>query len=244
MRKTVLVLSCLVYLSVLGPIALLAEEYVFGTFPIPLMVIDENKGVFVELAKEIAKKAGLKVSIKVEPPLRTVDNFQKGSVQCIFPALDVNFPPGTKIERSESIYIKHDFAFLKKGDPLINTIKGLEGKKVGITKGYPYVAELTENKKILIDMADSDEINAKKLTGGRIDAFVVEEKTGLQAFKNVELIDKIDYDKNAPLSKQDVYFAFPPNDTGKTLAKKVTDAMKAMKADGSFDKIMAKASQQ
>lgn len=242
-KKALFALSCLVCLGIAIPFGALAEEFVFGTFPIPLMVIDENNGVFVELTKEIAKRAGLTVSIKVEPPLRTVDNFQKGSVQSIFPALDVNFPAGAKIERSDSIYVKQDFAFIKKGTPMLNTIKGLEGKKIGITKGYPYVAELTGNKNVIMDAADSDELNAKKLAAGRIDAFVVEEKTGLQAFKNVNLLDQIDYDKQIPLSKQDVYYAFPSNEIGKTLAKKVSDAMNAMKADGTFGRIMSKADQ-
>ena len=75
------------------------------------------------------------------------------------------------------------------------------------------------------------------------DAFVVEEKTGLQAFKDLKLIDKIQYDQATPLSKQDVYYAFPANDIGKMLAPKVSVAMNKMKADGTFGKIMSKASQ-
>ncbi|NNF99338.1 MAG: transporter substrate-binding domain-containing protein [Desulfobacteraceae bacterium] len=221
----------------------LSEEYVLGTFPIPLMVIDENNGVFVELAKEIAKKAGVSLSIQVAPPMRTVNNFQEGKVHGIFPALDVSFPDLSKIERSDSIYIKKDFAFTLKGAQMLKSIADLEGKKVGITRGYPYVRELTENKNIKLDLADSDETNAKKLNGKRIDCFVVEETTGLQAFKNVGLIDYFLFFRGSPISTQDVYFAFGNDDTGKMLAKKLSDAMNALKADGTFGNIMAKAQQ-
>lgn len=243
MKKFSFTFICLFYVLVIVPTHVVAQDFVFGSFPIPLMVIDDNSGVFVELTKEIAKRAGLSASISVTPPMRTVENFQTGKLHAIFPALDVSFPPGAKFERSDSIYLKQDFIFVKKGSKAMKTLADLKGKKVGITKGYPYVRELTENKDLTIEMADSDELNAKKLTAGRIDAFVVEEKTGLQAFKNVGMIDQIEYDPKTPLSKQDVYYAFPADETGKMLSKKVSEAMNAMKADGSFGKIMSKASQ-
>ncbi len=243
MKKLVLLLTCMFFSFAFIPTQVVAEEFVFGSFPIPLMVIDGENGIFVELTKGIAKQAGLSVVIKVDPPLRTQKYFQEGKIVGLFPALDVMFPPGAKIERSDSIYLKQDFVFTKKGSKMIKTLEDLKGLKVGITRGYPYARSIREAKGFKIEEVDSDEINAKKLVGGRIDAFVVEEKTGLQAFKDLKLIDKIQYDQATPLSKQEVYYAFPANDIGKMLAPKVSVAMNKMKADGTFGKIMSKASQ-
>ncbi len=243
MKKLVLVFTCLFYAFVFVPTDVVAEEFAFGSFPIPLMVIDGDNGVFVELTKEIAKQANLSVTVKVNPPLRTQKYFQEGKIIGLFPALDVMFPPGAKIERSDSIYLKQDFVFTKKGNKMLRTLDDLKGLKVGITRGYPYARALREAKDLKIEEVESDELNAKKLIGGRIAAFVVEEKTGLQAFKNVNLIDKMQYDQATPLSKQDVYYAFPANDSGKMLAPKISAAMNKMKADGTFGKIMSKASQ-
>lgn len=217
-----------------------AETYRLGTFPIPLMVEDKDTGVFVELTKEIAKRSGVQIEIVVEPPARTVQTFGQNHVDGFFPALDVSMPKAD-FARSNSIYVKRDFSFYQKGKNL-PTIKDLEGKTIGLTRGYPYVKELTDNGKIRFEFANDDVSNMRKLALGRIDAFVVEEKSGLKALdqsgeKNIE------YNKDTQLSEQDVYYAFQKTAEGDDLAKKFSKALEDMKKDGTFGKIMAKASQ-
>ena len=217
-----------------------ADKIKVGTFPIPLMVDDSKKGIFIELANEIAKRAGLEFEITVLPPQRTHEEFQDGKLDVIFPALDVNFPPDKKpLKSKEIIYIKRDFAFTKKGTPLLKSIADLEGKTVGLTLGYPYVKELTENKKIKFDVGPTDETNAQKLAAGRFAAFVVEEKSGLQAFKKASVADQIQYDPQSPLSKQEVYFALHKG--AEAIEGKISKALAEMKTDGTFGKIMSKA---
>lgn len=211
-----------------------------GTFPIPLMVEDAKKGIFIELANEMAKRAGVEIEIAVMPPQRIQEDFKTGKLDVMFPALDVLFSKeGQPLKTKEILYIKRDFAFTKKGSAMLKTIADLEGKTVGLTQGYPYVKELTENKKIKFDVAQNDETNAQKLTSGRFDAFVVEERSGLQAFKKAGVADQIQYDANTPLSEQKVYFALKKglNDLEGKLSKALAD----MKTDGTFSKIMSKA---
>ncbi|MBU3917218.1 transporter substrate-binding domain-containing protein [bacterium] len=219
-----------------------AEEVSFATFPIPLMVVDENNGVFVELANAIASRADLKIKIIIAPPKRTITNFIGNKADVLFPAVDVFFPPDyAYLKSSEPIYIKTDFIFTRKGDPLLKTIESLEGQKVGITRGYPYANELMNNKKIVFDAANGDNFNVLKLMKGRIVAFVVEEKSGLKAFEEAGLLDKMQYDKASPVSKQDVFYSFQTNEKGKRLEKLISRVLLEMKKDGSFGKIMAKA---
>ncbi len=222
-----------------------AEKIKFGSFPIPLMVVDEEKGVFVELTKTISERAGIEIEIIVIPPKRIISYFLKNQVDVLFPALDVNFPTGKEpIKSEELIYTKTDFIFTKKGNPLITDLMELEGKRVGITLGYPYVRELIDNNLITIEQANSDGINMKKLMKGRINAFVVEEQSGLNSLKNTGLKDEIQYNPNAPISRQDVYYAFQNNEKGKKLSQKISKVLGEMKKDGTFMKIMQKASQQ
>lgn len=212
-----------------------------GTFPIPLMVEDENNGIFIELFKEIAKRAKMNVKISVYPPKRTLKNFELQELDIIFPALDVNFPADNMpIKSKELIYIKQDFVFTMKGSKLFKKISELEGKKIGVTAGYPYVFEIILNKKITIDVANSDELNTQKLVSGRIDAFIVEEKSGIKAFKETGTFDKIQYDPKRPISEQAVYYAFQNTKKGKDLEKQISRILKAMKKDGTFARIMAK----
>jgi len=240
MKKRVFLIFTIVLL-VLG-LNLNAAKVVFGSFPIPLMVVDNNNGVFVELTKAIAKEAGFDFTVSVKPTKRIATEFMEGKIDSLFPALNVMFPTGkAPLKSSENIYVKQDFVFTKKGSPILKTIKDLEGKTVGITRGYPYAKELMANKKIKFQIVGKDEMNAKKLIAGRIDAFVVEEKSGLKAFELAGLNGKFQYDKTTPLSKQDVYYAFLNTDKGKKLEAAFSAALKKLKGNGTFAKIMSKA---
>jgi polar amino acid transport system substrate-binding protein len=167
-----------------------------------------------------------------------VGSFSQGKIDGFFPALDVLISGAAA--KSSPIYTKVDFAFFKKGAVNLKTIKDLEGKKVGITRGYPYASELMSNKKIIFDIADDDVMNMKKLAAGRIDAFVVEEKSGLEALKKSSE-NSITYDAGKPLSRQAVYYVFKNNPDGKSAADAFSKALADMKKDGTFNKIMSPA---
>lgn len=210
------------------------KTYKFGSFPIPLMVESKDKGVFIELTKEIARRANVPIEIVIEPTKRVLNDFNENRIDIIYPALDVTLPK--QAERTAAVYHKIDYVFYKTDKPLKN-IRDLESKKVGITLGYPYTKELTGNKNIKIDPANDDITNFKKLEAGRIDAFVVEEHSGVKALKDSG-VKGIAYDKNRPLSKMDVYYAFQKTAEGKDLAVKFSRALDEIKKDGTFARIM------
>lgn len=216
-----------------------AETLTLATFPIPLMVESKNEGIFIELAQALAQEVELELNIIVLPPLRTLQEFAADKVDGIFPGLSVNMPGN--YERSDSVYVKRDYAFTTKGKPLLVTIDDLLGKYVGITAGYPYVKALTDRDGIYLEYANSDEQNVKKLLAGRIDVFVVEEKSGLKAFENNGSSDNLLYNPERPLSEQDVFFAFQNNDRGKYLVNIINEALSRLKNDGTLDNIMSKA---
>ncbi|MDP3652279.1 MAG: transporter substrate-binding domain-containing protein [Rhodoferax sp.] len=220
-----------------GGSAIAQQPLKIGSFPIPLMVESADKGVFIELTKEVAKRAGLPIEIEVVPTKRTIDNFAQNAIAGYFPALDV-VNPGP-VSKSIRIYVKNDYAFTKEGANL-KTIKDLEGQSVGITLGYPYASELTGNKKINFQVAKDDTTNMKKLAAGRIAAFVVEERSGLKALEQSG--EKgISYDPKVKLSEQNVYYAFQPTPEGKIYADKFSKALTNMENDGTLAAIMGKA---
>ena len=237
MKKIVLSLTLMLSLTLLAGGAW-AKTVKIGTYQIPLMVESKDKGVFIELLKEVAKRSGDSIEIVVMPPKRTVGAFHGGKLDGFFPCLDVLLQK--EAAKSAPIYVKQDFAFTRSDSPLITSMAGLEGKKVGITVGYPYAKALMTNPKIKLEAAASDVLNMKKLSRGRIDAFVVEEKTGLKALKESGA-QNIHYPQGKPLSKQEVYFAFQPTPEGKALARRFSKALADMKKDGSFAAIMSKA---
>lgn len=222
-------------------VAVQAEPKIYriGTFPIPLMVEDEEHGVFIDLAKDVARRAGVKIEIVVDSTKRTVAEFGSGRIDGFFPALDVTLPK--KAEVSSEIYTKRDFGFVLKPARPPKSIADLKGKVIGLTAGYPYVPEIGRSPALRIDYANSDELNVRKLIKGRYDVFVVEEKSGLRAFEKEHVMGRVDYAKEFPLSQQKVFFAFQPDEEGRQLASKFSKALESMKKDGAFKRVMSKA---
>jgi len=224
------------------PSAFGGEKIQIGTYPIPLLVEDSTHGLFIDLTNAIAEKAGLDIEISVVPSKRVIHYFQQKEVDVLLPGLDVFFSAGNQPIKSEFIAVKKDYIFTRKETPLLKSIKDLEGKTVGITLGYPYTQELLENSLITFDQAPTDEQNAKKLVAGRIEAFVVEETTGLQVFEQLGGLDEVHYDPEAPIAKIYAYYAFHPTEKGQQLEKIFSEIIRQMKQDGTFEKIMTPAS--
>lgn len=96
--------------------ALGGKTLIFGTHPIPLMVVDDQHGVFVELTKIIAERANLDIKIVVVPAKRARVYFHEQKFDVLFPGLDAYFfPENPPIKSEDLIMVKHDFVFTKKG---------------------------------------------------------------------------------------------------------------------------------
>lgn len=206
------------------------------TFPIPLMVESETQGRFVELAREMLAGAGLEGRIRVLPPPRALQAFARGEAMVLFPALAVNFP-AVPPARTRAIYIKRDFVFTRRDAPPLRTLAELAGRRVAITSGYPYAPELFAVPGILIDEAASDEANALRLVLGRVDAFVVEEHTGLAAFAATGTGGRVQYDPQAPLSGQEVFFACRPDAEGAAFCAKLDAALADLERRGRLQQL-------
>ncbi|MEK2645496.1 substrate-binding periplasmic protein [Bdellovibrio sp. BCCA] len=224
-----------VFAALLFPFFVSAKPLVLATFPIPLMVENTEKGLFINLTKEIAKRNNRDISIVVYPTGKTLLEFSNNKVDGIFPALDVYVPKLSA--RTAPFYYKTDYIFYKKNHPF-KTIKDLEGRKVGLTFRYPYAQELVQNKKIKFEFAADDVLNMKKLGRGTIDAFVVEQRSGLKALQLSGEKD-IEFDKDKPLSQQVVFYAFQNTEEGKMLAEIFSKTIESMKKDGSLSRVLA-----
>lgn len=216
-----------------------AQRTAFVTFPIPVHVEGPTRGLFVQVVREASDLAKLPtIHIEVMPPPRALRSFGAGESDALFPALDVSVEPGSPIVRTtEALDCKEDFVFTRKGAQAYTTLDELRGKRVGITRGYPYAREVTANKNFVIDEALSDEANIRKLMAGRIDAFVLDEKTGLKAFEALELTAQMQYDPSKPVSRQEVYVAFRDTPGGRVLAKQFSDGLRKLKSSGRYQAI-------
>lgn len=159
----------------------------------------------------------------------------------IFPTVKVIF--GDKISEvlpsKEILFKRKVFIFVKKEQPLLRNISQLEGKKVELIFGFPYAAELLNNKKIEFDSGAKTGIdNTRKLQSGRFDAIVMEENSALKAIKEVGV--DIQYDHSSSISVEDVFVGFHQNERGRMLEEKFSKGIRELKEDGTFTSIMGK----
>ncbi len=211
-----------------------SKTYLIGTYKVPTMVTSTDNGVFVELFKEAAKRAGIKYKIEMYPSKRAVHYFQTGEIDGFFPAFDES--AGDNAAKSESIHVKNNVVFVRKNSEFINSVDQLAGKIVGLTRGYHYDNRIFENPDIKIEYAPSVLVNIQKLSAGRIDAFVAEDETGLKALKESK-ITNIHYDPNSTLFSKKVFIAFHGDKEGQAINKKISKALIEMKKDGTYQKI-------
>lgn len=231
-----------ILMSVLGLWSLTGSAqtttYVMGSFPIPLMVEDQEHGVFVEIFHEVVKRLGEPIILEIYPTQRAQKLFTEKAIIGFFPASDKS--AGENAAKSRPFYSKKNVVFVRNDASYITEVAQLEGKIVGLTKGYTYGPEITENPNITVEYADSDVLNMRKLSKGRLDAFIVEEQSGLKAVEESGVSDVI-YDPHNPLSAIVIFFAFQDDEEGRLLAEKFSAVLTAMENDGSFDAIMKKA---
>ncbi|KYG64150.1 hypothetical protein AZI86_14125 [Bdellovibrio bacteriovorus] len=205
------------------------------TWTIPLMVESKDKGLFVELVREIGKRNKKDIGVSVQSAGQALMSFSSSKVHGYFPAHIMSL--SKNMIATTPFYTKNDYVFFRK-DKRLTSIKDLEGKKVGLTFRYFYDPEILNNKKIRVEYADDDFINMKKLGDGLIDAFVVEERSGIKALQESGFTN-IEFDKASKLSSKSIHFAFENSAQGAALRDLFDKTLNEMKKDGSLDRLFA-----
>lgn len=207
------------------------------TQEIPFFVIDENRGTFMDLTKEIAKKIGVQISVELYPNFRAIDNFKKKKTMLFIPGNHPNLA-GYDYYETEPVYTKNIYIYSVNSAP-VSELKELEGKRVGITMGYTYPSALPHVKGIDIQEAQSDEANLRKLHAHRIDAFLGEDRSVNQALETLGYKDVV-YNKSKVLASEPIFYAIQKTPEGQGWLKKFNDVIRAMKKSGQLDKIVLK----
>ena len=212
-----------------------SKTYRFAGYIIPLLLQDSETGAFVELLREAAKRADIQYEMIMAPPKRAMRYFEDGEVFAIIPALLTTLGKDSALTRP--IFTKQIHAFVRKGEVIPASIEGLDGMRVGLTRGYSFPRSIIVNEKIEIDYADTTDASLKKLLEGRIDVVVADGYTALSAINKMKLTG-FKYDLSAALHEQGVYIACQPTEEGRELARKLSLALDSMEADGTMDRIL------
>lgn len=185
------------------------------SFSVPYFLESREKGAFIDLYRTIEQSISPQIRLTLLPAKRAQLNFELGKADIYFPGLPTSIK-GNYL-RSDTVFYKEIFAFVRKGDLLPSRPEQLSSLNIGLTSGYNY-GEIVPKSNNNIQLAQSDKTNFLKLEAGRIDIFLVERYSGLKALRESQA-QNIYYNLNTPLSREPVFFVFQNSDQGRYLQK-------------------------
>lgn len=200
------------------------------------------QGVALEIVTEAFKREGYELTMNFVPWARAIGGVKKG---------DYDILVGTwwTQERTEFLhysdfYLENSIKFIKRvnDDFQFNDMASLDGKKIGIVRDYGYGDKFLKAKNFTKSETNDFIINLKKLIDKRVDLTLEDEIVARAwiAENDPELLNKIEFTENA-LSKNKLYVTSGIKNTqNKAIIDAFNLGLKAIKSDGTFDKILEK----
>lgn len=223
------------------PIIVVTENYP----PYNYLENGEIKGVSTEIVKAVLKEAQLDAQFYLYPWSRSYSLALSEPNILIYSI--IRTPKREKlfswVGNIASIYMDfYFFALQERTDIKLNSLRDINDYAVGTVRN-DVVEQYLINKGITnIDRNNSHAANMKKLMLKRIDLWPVSEETAHYLLKASELdinstLIKLYHIKE--VSNKDLYMAFSKGTSDK-LVNKVASALKRLKTDGTYDKILKK----
>jgi len=223
----------------------LATESEFAPFEFKSLVNGKDTlvGADIELAKAIGKKLGVKVEFSVMSFDNVLASVQSGKADIAIAGISVTDERKKVYDFSDSYYTSNQAIILKK-DSKIKKLSQLEGKKVGVQEGTTgdIIAsgeKFGEKNKVIVK---TDVKRYKKgvdavmdLKNGAIDAVVIDEKPAQEFVKNNAKKLKLVVD-----SAGAEYYCIAITKGNTAYKEEINKQIKAIKKDGTYDKLKAK----
>jgi polar amino acid transport system substrate-binding protein len=205
-------------------------------------------GYMIEIAEKAFEKHGIKVEYSLLPWERAVEETRTGKYTAIVGASvgdapDFVFPHVSQGMSEDAFYIRKDSNW-KYESPA-----SLENVSLATIAGYAYnetidtyIKHNKSNFRRVQSIAGEEplDLNIKKLLAGRVDVLIDDENAMNFTLKEKNLKEKIKFAYVFPTNSQSfLYIAFSPSHPkAKQYAKILYDETKAMRTDGTLQKIM------
>jgi len=229
------VLMCLLLTGIQSNIAPAADAsaYLAVTHPIPGGLMSEDgRGAFADLCQAIFQRIPYKVTVKVYPTKRAMMMFTEKDASIYVATLEEHDPAFLEVPMG---LVSFKLIVTRDDQPILSTVRELEGKVIGIRRGWSYPPELMENPTIRKAEVETFEQNIKKLQAGRIDAAILS-STDLSDLEAKKFFG-IHYDLEKRVFLKKAVFRFHADEKGKKLADAFQTALAALKKDGGYEKI-------
>jgi polar amino acid transport system substrate-binding protein len=192
-------------------------------------------GAAVEVVREMAKRAGLEVNFKFEAWARAQQDAREGH--------DLAIIPLTRTTEREPLYswiapILSDPFYLQTNRKEVDvaSVDAAKGLSIGVLRGADGEADLKSAGIAGTSAGVDEDTNAKMLKAGRIDAWYARGMVASATYAKAGG-DPKELKRGAEKATAPMYLGGSPGFSPE-LAAKLAKAFEAMKADGSYDRIV------
>lgn len=203
----------------------------------------KNQGFTAEIIREAFKRSGYEVKMSFLPWKRAIFEAEKGKFDGVFSAY-FSDERAQKFTISEPyisspvmLCVRNDF-----GKNNYTSLREFSDMTFGVVRGYVNSPEIDSADYIKKDEAVDDAMNMVKLIKKRIDIIVIDKYVALQELQKLsktnEYEGKIKF-LEPPLEIKPVHILFPKiNENNMKLKKDFDSGLKAIKSDGTMEKIL------
>ncbi len=198
----------------------------------------ERPGFYVEVAKAAFEKAGLPFAIEFQPWARAQANTL--STPGLFILGLAHTPERDRNYKFAAEIISHNICFISlKPHAAINAFDQARNLKgITVRAGTVFEALLRNSGLANIDLSQTDEQNARKLSKGHVQAWLTYDLAATFTWRAIDA-DPGDLVIGATLQRESVFLATAKETPDETI-KSVHDAVQALHADGTYDRIYEK----
>jgi polar amino acid transport system substrate-binding protein len=237
-------LSLAVFLTLAPPAR--ADQYHFATFDFPPFEHEQDgkvQGMGVELVTEAMKRLGHTVDIKVYPIARALEETKTGQIDGVFTAYKtpereayLTYSHEVLIAQAMCLFVPKDSKITYDGN-----LCSLGTSKIGIINKMSYgkIFDGAAKDGTLKDFEPSNDtaLNIKKLLANRTDIIISSRLAALYFAKTLGVQDQI-RELVPPVETVPSYLAFTRTKDMTALADSFDKEIRAMHADGTYDRIM------
>ncbi len=228
-----------VSVAVAAPLQLVTLQYP----PYEYLEGNKVKGFAVEIVRETFKQMNQPIEIKLLPWARAISYIEQGKADAIFTAYKTP-------EREQFADYSHEILmpqtvslFVKKGQSISfdGDLKKLSPYSIGVVNKVSYGRSIDSAIKSGLlpntQLAGTGELNFKKLLAGRMDMAVSNKYGAWNILKKLKSADQIQ-ELTPEVQSVPSYMAFSKKRKLSNVRDKFDTALKALKKNGSYDKII------
>ena len=197
------------------------------------------QGLYPKLLKAIFNRMEMEAEVKGYPWKRALKMGESG--EAAIGGVYKNEKRLKIYDYSDPIYKEKLAVYVKRSkDFVYNGLPDLAGKRVGINRGWSYgqdFDEAREKRLFVVDEASDNLANFKKLLKGRVDCVISDELSASQIIQREKMGDAVEKLSNS-VAVNDAYIVFSKKNDKKSILDKFNSALKKMKEDGSYQKIV------